>query len=754
MALTITSFVPAYGGGTVTTGAFVIIAPNIGAGFGITIADVAGLQAALDGKLNDVLTALGLANVITTGAELNFLAGVTSNVQIQLDGKVDLTGDTMLGALLFAPTIQLLVDAGTFLFPSIACVTDLDTGYFWPAPDTLGVTVGGVPIFNFLPVGLLTSLVPGYEALVAAPGDIPNKKYVDDEILLATSGSFLLLAGGTMAGAINMSGSSLTLDADFDTFIESAADDLMQFWAGGVLSLALDGVTIDAQTQRITDVVNPLAAQDAATMDYVDTEIVALSLNGIGPYLRLSGVDIMTGNLQIGGNRVELDGDADTFIESAADDLMQLWVGGTLILGMDGVTIDAKVQRITDVVNPVAAQDAATMDYVDTEIIALGLIGTGPYLRLSGVDTMVGALDMGTNLINNVVDPVGAQDVATMNYVDTEITALGLGGVTGPFLRLSGADTMAGDLDMGANLISDLGAAVAGTDALPLGQAVLLFMPIAGGVPATGDLDMGGFKIVAQAAPTAGTDGANKDYVDTEIAGLIPGAGGPFLPIAGGTMTGDIVTAAGIVVELDPGLATAPSLTFTGQLDAGVYADGTNINIALDGADAVTVTPSGGTNEVSVKGRRVSDVAAPTTGTDAVNQDFIDGLSMVKLLGSVSGVDLTTTGTTNIYTLPASKMHIITHIIVRATAYTPGGAPTNPVASAGLSPGSSDEFVDMATLDWGGIAGAADQAVYLGPQDGSPTPNSAEIVRFRVDTAAAGTFSALTATVYVLGIEL
>jgi hypothetical protein len=99
-------------------------------------------------------------------------------------------------------------------------------------------------------------------------------------------------------------------------------------------------------------------------------------------------------------------------------------------------------------------------------------------------------------------------------------------------------------------------------------------------------------------------------------------------------------------------------------------------------------------------------------------------------------------------------MHIITHIIVRATAYTPGGAPANPVASVGLSPGSSDEFVDMETLDWGGIAGAADQAVYLEPQDGSPTPNSAEIVRFRVDTAAAGTFSALTATVYVLGIEL
>jgi hypothetical protein len=54
---------------------------------------------------------------------------------------------------------------------------------------------------------------------------------------------------------------------------------------------------------------------------------------------------------------------------------------------------------------------AATKLYVDTaDALRLDLAGAG---------TMTGDLDMGTNSINNVVDPAAAQDAATQNYVIT-----------------------------------------------------------------------------------------------------------------------------------------------------------------------------------------------------------------------------------------------------------------------------------------------------------------------------------------------
>jgi len=67
----------------------------------------------------------------------------------------------------------------------------------------------------------------------------------------------------------------------------------------------------------------------------------------------------------------------------------------------------ASGQRITNVLDPVAAQDVATKNYVDTTTVA------------SAGDTMTGPLAMSTNKITGLGDPTAAQDAATKNYVDT-----------------------------------------------------------------------------------------------------------------------------------------------------------------------------------------------------------------------------------------------------------------------------------------------------------------------------------------------
>ena len=44
---------------------------------------------------------------------------------------------------------------------------------------------------------------------------------------------------------------------------------------------------------------------------------------------------------------------------------------------------------------------------------------TNSFLRKDGGNTAMGAIDLNSNIIKNVSDPVSNHDVATTNYVDT-----------------------------------------------------------------------------------------------------------------------------------------------------------------------------------------------------------------------------------------------------------------------------------------------------------------------------------------------
>ena len=71
--------------------------------------------------------------------------------------------------------------------------------------------------------------------------------------------------------------------------------------------------------------------------------------------------------------------------------------------------------------------DRTTTDYTGINIANL----TNSFLRRDGGNTAIGAIDLNSNIIKNISDPVSNQDVATNNYVDTNAITTAGGVVSG-----------------------------------------------------------------------------------------------------------------------------------------------------------------------------------------------------------------------------------------------------------------------------------------------------------------------------------
>ncbi|THV59071.1 hypothetical protein EZV76_09510, partial [Flagellimonas alvinocaridis] len=197
----------------------------------------------------------------------------------------------------------------------------------------------------------------------------------------------------------------------------------------------------------ITNVTDPTNAQDAATKNYVDTQITANAADGsetivnAGTDISVSGTGTTGDPYIVNSTFTEVDGSVTNEIQNLASVLGEGNSAGT---------------SITNVTDPTNAQDAATKNYVDTQITAnaadgsetivnagtdISVSGTGttgdPYIVNSTFTEVDGSItneiqnlasvlsegnSAGTS-ITNVTDPTNAQDAATKNYVDTQITA-------------------------------------------------------------------------------------------------------------------------------------------------------------------------------------------------------------------------------------------------------------------------------------------------------------------------------------------
>lgn len=160
------------------------------------------------------------------------------------------------------------------------------------------------------------------------------------------------------------------------------------------------------------------------------------------------------------------------------------------------------------------------------------------------------------------------------------------------------------------------------------------------GSPMAGDLDMGTFKIINLGDPTGPQDAVTLSYADTN-----------YVNVSGDTMTGALVMPLGAV--------GAPSLTFTSDLNTGIYSTGADtIDFATNGVKRFTISNTAVTSTVALKS--IAGVAP---------DDVVTMAQLTSLVSPAAG----SSGFANIYTSlvatnVAGDIAVVAGVIYIATA--------------------------------------------------------------------------------------
>ena len=236
---------------------------------------------------------------------------------------------------------------------------------------------------------------------------------------------------------------------------------------------------------------DPSGDSSAANKKYVDDEIAKVSTGGGG------GLDQATAD-----GRYLPKTDASTTYETKTD------ASNTFL-------------SKTDATNTYAPVDAAyTKSESDTKYELKGATGGGGGLSASGF-TMTGDIDMGSNKILKLADPITPKSATNKEYVDNN------------FLSKHGG-LILGNIAMSGQSITNLNPVPQNFNDAVTKKYVDDSISLAGGLSITGitmqgDINMSGHNVTGLSDPTNDDMAASKGYVDSN-----------FLDLAGGAMVGDI----------------------------------------------------------------------------------------------------------------------------------------------------------------------------------------------------------------------
>lgn len=326
--------------------------------------------------------------------------------------------------------------------------------------------------------------------------------------------------------------------------------------------------------------------------------------------------DLNTGRLQVG----KPDDHRDTHLYGNLylNDMLNMSIGSNVALKFanlqDGLKLYAPLSfepsplRISNVGNPQNDFDAVNKITLDSKV-------TGINAELTDVNNQIAALTtrMGTaekNITKNTSDIASLTNRVTtnetsINNINTEITNIkqDITTVEGDYVKKAG-DTMTGNLTMGLNqIVMDTGHIVGGNN-------TLLFE----GYPL---IDVDGAKISMVADPVEGMDAANKEYVDNAVAGVKPT--GDYLPLTGGTMSGDI------------NMGVTNSVRF-GAANYALYQNKGTGHLVLTGNSNTDIVEMNNIGTVQFGNETtIRNIKTPTNNGDAAPKSYVDGqISIAK----------------------------------------------------------------------------------------------------------------------------
>ena len=261
---------------------------------------------------------------------------------------------------------------------------------------------------------------------------------------------------------------------------------------GGVSGLVnTNGFTIsgdiDMSGNEVIGLDDPSSDSSAASKKYVDDEIAKVPTGGGG------GLDQATAD-----NRYLQKTDALATYETQTD------ASNTYLSKTDATNIDASY----------------TKSESDNKYSLKGSGGGGGGLSASGF-TMTGDIDMGSNKILKLVDPITPKSATNKEYVDNN------------FLSKHGG-LILGNITMSGQSITNLNPVPQNFNDAVTKKYVDDSISLAGGLSITGitmqgDINMSGHNVTGLSDPTNDDMAASKGYVDSN-----------FLDLAGGAMVGDI----------------------------------------------------------------------------------------------------------------------------------------------------------------------------------------------------------------------